>query len=335
MIKAENKSHVTEDICYYVTVDNHPWAYLFDCGMARYLGASDCKSLRAIFITHTHIDHFCNFDTVLRHQLGINRTITICGPKGIARNVQAKALCYTWNLIKRRAVIYEVRELEEDQINIYELYPPHWELIKKDTIRTLDHSCLVENGVVARYAVLDHKIPSIAYLLEKDSSLNIGNFPFKPGPWIRDLKEAYANDQKNVDIFIDEKTTMKSGDLFQYLYIKPGEKFGYAMDHLASKQNHEKMIELWKDADELVIEGFFRECDRPFALRHYHSTVKESGKVARLAGIKKLTLAHHSRRYIKELDDLREEGYAEFEGREPKFKNNPVSRYEKEDGCDE
>ncbi|MBF0245889.1 MAG: peptidase, partial [Planctomycetes bacterium] len=113
MINARSKSHISEDVCFHASVDNHPWTYLFDCGMARYLGASDCKNLRAVFITHAHIDHFSNFDTLLRHQLGLSRPVTICGPLNIARQVQARLFSYTWNLIRRKRFYYEICELEE------------------------------------------------------------------------------------------------------------------------------------------------------------------------------------------------------------------------------
>lgn len=340
MIRAENKSHISEDVCFYVTVDNHPWAYLFDCGKARYLGVGDCKSLRAIFITHTHIDHFCNFDTLLRHQLGCKHLITICGPVGIAKNVQAKVHSYTWNLIRPKSMTYRIEEIDDDQITSFEIYPPHWKLIKKGVRTVQDQVCFKEDGIHVKYAVLDHKIPSLAFSLEEESHLNIQKTPYLPGPWIRELKEAYV--QKKVDQAITVQTKdgpvdMKAESLFHFLYEKAGKKLGYAMDHMANESNHKKMIELWKNADEVIIEGYFRDCDRPYALRHYHSTVKESGKVARLSGAKKMTLTHHSRRYLKELDDLREEGYAAFEGREPKYKLKPVSRYqesEEEEGID-
>lgn len=334
MIKAENKSHSSEDICYFASVDNHPWSYLFDCGKARYLGAGDCKAIRAVFITHTHIDHFSNFDTLLRHQVGMRRMITVCGPKGIAMNVQSKARSYTWNLIHRYRPVYEIREIQQNRVKVYELGPPHWDLIEKPSYIMENNVCFKEKGINVRCAELDHKIVSMAYALEEESTLNISEFPYRPGPWIRQLKECFQNNQPNTLLQIDDDTSLPAKDLFSYLYVKPGWKLAYAMDHLACESNHKIMAELFHKADELVIEGFFRECDRDYALRHFHSTAYESGKIARIAQVKKLTLVHHSRRYQKELEDLREEAYAEFESRPPKFKTDPIARYGGEDGED-
>ena len=335
LIKAENKSHPSEDICFLASVDNHPWSYLFDCGKARYLSAGDCKSIRALFVTHTHIDHFCNFDTLLRHQVGLRRVVTVCGPKGIAKNVQGKGRSYTWNLIKRYRPVYEIREIDGDSVQLYECGPPHWDLKDKGNYPLVGGLIFRENNISVRCEGLDHKITSMAYLMEEDSTINIGDFPYRPGPWIKELKEAHARKDGDQLIKIEEGVEKKASDLFEYLYIKEGWKLGYAMDHLASPENHERMRKFFYEANELVIEGFFRECDRDYALRHHHSTASASGQIAREAEVKKLTLVHHSRRYMKEIEDIQEEGVASFEGRQPKFKKEPVARYDKENEGDD
>jgi ribonuclease Z len=328
VIKTENKSHISEDICFYASPDNHPWSYLFDCGRARYLNAGDCKSLRAVFVTHTHIDHFCNFDTLLRHHVGMRRPVTIVGPSGIAANVQGKGLSYTWNLIRKRRVVYEVREVKGDHVSVYELGPPDWEPRLITDYKIKDGVVFREKGISVKTRELDHKIPSMAYSLEEDSTLNISEFPYRPGPWIRELKEAKERGDDDRLIQVTPESSLPAHELYSYLFTKKGWKLGYAMDHLASEKNHAIMRELFKDANELVIEGFFRDCDRNYALRHHHSTAYESGKLAREANVTKLTLVHHSRRYFSEIDDLREEGYAAFQNRKPRYKSAPVSRYE-------
>jgi ribonuclease Z len=335
VLYAENKSHISEDICFYVTADNHKWSYLFDCGKARYLKNHECKTLKAIFITHTHIDHFCNFDTLLRHQISSGRTFTICGPEGLAKNVQAKALSYTWNLIKKKTVCYKILELTPNKIKTFIIYPPKWEIEEVKTTPLDEGVCFNENGIEVKYAPLDHKIPSISYSIKEQSKVNIKDYPYKPGPAIKHLKDAFTEKNDNLEIEVESGKVLKASDLYQYLYEKQGMKIGYAMDHLASKSNHSKLIELWDGADEVIIEGFFRDCDKDYAMKHYHSTAKESGTVARLAGAKKLTLVHHSRRYFNEIEDLLEEGYSAFENREPTFKCTPTAKFQEVDTYDE
>ena len=100
------------------------------------------------------------------------------------------------------------------------------------------------------------------------------------------------------------------------------------MDHLGGGHNHEKLESFFKNLDELYIESFFRQVDWEFAQRHHHCTSYLSGLLARKAGVRKLNLVHHSRRYFSELGDPIEEGRAAYEGREPNYQNKPHSRFE-------
>lgn len=61
MFNAEVKSKIEEDICILVNLDNHPWNYLCECGNASDLTVKEVQNSNAIFISHTHIDHFVNF----------------------------------------------------------------------------------------------------------------------------------------------------------------------------------------------------------------------------------------------------------------------------------
>ena len=99
MFNVQIKSLPKEDICLLVRPANHPWDYLIDCGEASLLTSKECQNLRALFISHTHMDHFMNFDTLLRHQLGVGREIIISGPEGIAKRIQSRIQSYIWNLI--------------------------------------------------------------------------------------------------------------------------------------------------------------------------------------------------------------------------------------------
>jgi ribonuclease Z len=92
MFNAEIKSKIGEDICILVKPDNHPWNYICECGDASGLTVKETHNANAVFISHTHIDHFVAFDNVVRHQIGIQRKVIICGPKGIAQQVQSKII---------------------------------------------------------------------------------------------------------------------------------------------------------------------------------------------------------------------------------------------------
>ncbi|MBW7875647.1 MAG: hypothetical protein H3C47_06650 [Candidatus Cloacimonetes bacterium] len=325
MIAATVKSRVNEDICVLACPDNHGYSYMFDCGMASMLTVGDVMKLKALFVTHTHIDHFANFDFVIRNRAGSREPVIICGPPGISTNVESRLNSYTWNLIGKRRSYFEVREiLDSDTIEVYRLSPPLW---KKTLISTQKCSFVFENEqITVSFCILDHKIPSIAYRMAEKNTVKIHELPYAPGPWVARLKEAYLAHDKSRAIETPSGTVM-AGDLFCTLREQPGYSLGFAMDHLGGGQNHKLLVSFFKNLDELFIESFFRQVDLDYAIRHHHSTSYLSGCLAREAGVKKLNLVHHSRRYLGEVADVIEEGMAAFEGREPQFLRTPVSRY--------
>jgi ribonuclease Z len=317
VLEAILKSHSDEDICLMIQPDNHSFSYLCDCGIASDLSIADCQRIAAIFISHTHIDHFCNFDTILRHQLGIQKTVIILGPQGIAKQVQAKIMAYTWNLIEANAICYEIREVQEEQIwQTYELLPPEWNL---KILHKSQDEIIFENEVFkVRYTLLNHGIPTVAYLFEEYDKIKILPHPFKAGKWIKELKEAFELQQPKRTIVIEEQSFLAE-NLFEYLIIQKGYSIGYVMDYLANESNFQKIINLFKNIDELYIESYYKDADLNYALKNNHSTAKASGEVARRANVKRVVPVHHSRRYGNEVEHLKEECLAAFEGRIPRY----------------
>ena len=90
MFIPEVKSQKDEDICILIRVENHSYNYICECGEAKSLTVKECQNTKAIFISHTHIDHFVNFDTILRHQIGGKQRVIICGPRDITKQVQSR-----------------------------------------------------------------------------------------------------------------------------------------------------------------------------------------------------------------------------------------------------
>ena len=325
MIKSENKSRINEDICVLATPDNHSYSYLFDCGVASRLKVAEIMRVRAVFVTHTHVDHFINFDAIIRNRAGSKDPITITGPQGIARNVQGKLNAYTWNLIGKSGSGFEIREIVDDHsFKLFRLCPPRWkiEFIAKVNSEPL----FSQDKISVRHCVLDHKIPSIAYLMQEENSLNIMNLPYRPGPWIQELKKAFRDGDHLRQLYVDDHQVM-ARDLFHTLQESQGYRLGYAMDHLGGGPNHEKLKIFFQGIEELYIESFFRHVDWSYAKKHKHCTSYLSGKLAREAGVQKLNLVHHSRRYHEEIPDLLEEGIAAFEGRLPLFQLEAKPRF--------
>ncbi len=300
MFKAEVKSSIGEDISILVKPDNHPWNYLCECGDASSLTVKELQNCKAIFISHTHIDHFVNFDAVVRHQIGIQRRVIICGPKGIAAQVQSRIKSYTWNLIEKGAIIYEIREyFSEGKMIIYEVEPPLWELKR---ITEVDGGVIYKQESFEVSAVLlDHKIPTLAYKFKaKDTTkIDIAASGFNGGKWVKALKEAFEKADKDLIIPIEDQE-YKAADLFHLLHIQEGDSLGIIMDHAANADNHKKIKQHFFNCRQVFIESFYKEEDKEQASLNYHSYSTMSGKIMREAEVKDPVPVHFSRKYKEE-----------------------------------
>lgn len=297
MLQAEIKSLLKEDISILIKVPNSGKHYLCDCGEASLLTVKEVQSVSALFISHTHIDHFSNFDGIFRHQIGSGEKVVICGPANIHQQVEARLKSYTWNLIDEKAIEYEIREIiSKEEINVYTLRPPHWNL---EFVKT--QNFLYEDEYVnVDFAVLDHKTDSVAYLYkEKDSiTFNEDASGFRKGKWISELKSAFENNDPNKEIEIEE-TVYKAEELFSLLTRNPGFKLGVIMDHAASEENYEKIKVVFEEADLVYIESFYKDSDQDFAELNYHSFASASGKIMNECKVKEAIPIHFSRRYTE------------------------------------
>jgi ribonuclease Z len=113
------------------------------------------------------------------------------------------------------------------------------------------------------FAILDHKTDSIAYLFrEKDSvTFNENGLEFKKGKWISELKKAFENNDSDQEIEI-EGTVYKASDLFHFLTRNKGYKLGVIMDHAVCEDNYEKIKTVFREADMVYIETFYKDEDQ-------------------------------------------------------------------------
>ncbi len=304
MFLPELKSLPNEDICMLIKLDNHTPHYICECGDASLLSVKDAQNAQAIFISHTHIDHFVNFDTILRHQIGIEKKVVICGPKGIAHQVQSKIQAYTWNLIETGSVIYEIREIiNEQEINIYEIEPPQWELRKTGVIN--ENIVFGNERFQVNFTLLDHKIPTVAYLFQEHDTVKIdlSKGDFRGGAWVRELKTAFEQETPDNEIIIDGES-YKAESLFHLLDIKKGNTLGIIMDHAPNPENHAKIKALFSGCDKVFIESFYKLEDKAFAEANYHSYSQASGRIMHECDVQEAIPVHFSRKYNE--DDIQQ-----------------------------
>jgi len=306
-------------------------AVLFDLGDIHFVPPRKLLKVNAIFISHTHMDHFIGFDHFLRLCLGREKKIQLFGPPGFNGNVLGKISSYTWNLIENytnNLDIY-VNEVNENKKETYRYrlqngFRP--ESVGQAEIR--DGILLEGEFFDVKGISLDHKIPCLAFALEEKDRVNIKKtglleMDLPTGQWLLELKRKILGNEPNdtpVRIWSRKKGSdfeeeRSLGELKEKLVIiSPGEKISYVTDVLYNKENCRRIIDFVRGSEVLFIEATFLDEDSRRAQEQNHLTARQAGDIARRAGVKRIVLFHFSPKYQKCGNMLEEEALKAFKG---------------------
>ena len=307
-------------------------ALMFDLGDLHALSSRDLLKVTHVFVTHTHMDHFIGFDTLLRILLGRQRDLHLFGPPGFLDNVEGRLAGYTWNL---------VHEFEGDfLLKVTEVHPERTltgEYLCRDQFSPcgaykeapFPRPLLQEDAFQIEGVILDHRIPCLGLSLVEHFYINIIKTALEGeelpvGPWLTRFKRALQAKRDLASPFtvtwerggkIFRERDFVLGELAERIAsVSPGQKIVYVTDILGSLENREKVISLARGADHLYIEAAFLDADRETARRKYHLTAKEAGELARKAGVKAFTPFHFSPRYRHREEALVQEAMEAFRG---------------------
>ncbi|MDP2167407.1 MAG: hypothetical protein Q8J64_03635 [Thermodesulfovibrionales bacterium] len=291
-----------EDPCLYVRLLREKRALMFDSGEISRLSAGDILKVTDVFVSHTHIDHFIGFDSLLRMLLRREQPLRVYGPSNIIDCVEGKLRGYTWNLIEECPLRIEVFGIDGDAIRHSSFYAEN--SFKK--VRRQDrpfHGIVLEaDSFKVKAASLRHDIQCLGYSLEEDMHINIdkaalSGMGLPVGPWIGDLKRAIREEAPEDKEFQAGQKTLKLRELKRAVIITKGQKLSYVMDASPDEENIKKIIELVRGSDTLYSEAYFLEADRQRAVQRNHLTAKISGRIAKEAGVKDLVVMHFSPKY--------------------------------------
>ncbi|MEK6589440.1 MAG: hypothetical protein AABZ11_02065, partial [Nitrospinota bacterium] len=319
----------------YIKIFREKRAILFDLGNNDSLEPSKLLTVSDIFISHTHIDHFIGFDHILRLYLGRDKILRVFGPPGIIANVEGKLHGYTWNLVGDYPFILEVKEVSEDKIKSARFICKD-RFRREDTLSDAPFKGILINEPLFKIEAthLDHLIQSMAFSFSEEQHINIKKdalikLDLPVGPWLNDFKKC-IREGKPDDYPIEVPQLppcpppYKGGDgegvkrnfrlkelKDKIAIITKGQKITYVVDAIYSKKNREKIISLASGSDILYCEATFLHEDIDKASERYHLTAKQSGELARMAGVKKLEIFHFSPRYTSRADKLYKEAMDE------------------------
>ncbi len=296
-------------------------ALLFDCGQLVALSPSEILRITDVFVSHMHIDHFIGFDHLLRLHVGRSRRVRIFGPRGITGCVAGKLAGYTWNLVGRQRLVFEVYEWGRRQIRRSEFFCRH--KFRSPRVTTLPGSSrLWEDQLLqVECAPLDHHITSLAFSVKERDFLNVNpvelkRLGYRPGPWLNQLKQWVRQGRpEGGSVSVNGESLPAAPLAERLLIVTRGKKLVYIADAVGSEQNVARAVELAKDADMLYCEAAFLHEDIERATETRHLTARQAGEIARLAGAKKLVVFHFSPKYEGRFSELHEEARQAF-GRE-------------------
>jgi len=307
-------------------------ALLFDLGELNALPNRKILRISDIFISHTHMDHFIGFDHLLRILVGRDKRLALYGPPGLIDQVAHKLAAYTWNLVENYQADFT--------LSVTELQPAGgaWRarFSCRNGFRREEHEKIdVRDGILldeptlqVSCAILDHKIPCLAFALQERFHVNVWKNRLQArglptGPWLQSLKQAVLRgepDQTPIaipgqDAMSPDQGLNSLGELKNdILRIVPGQKIAYVVDTLYNGANARRIIALAQDADQLFIEAPFLQRDAAHAAARYHLTAHQAGTLARQAAVKSCTPFHFSARYNGQDEDLLAEALSAFHG---------------------
>jgi len=155
-------------------------------------------------------------------------------------------------------------------------------------------------------AMLDHKIPSMAFCLVEPQHIQIlkgrlASCGLSPGPWLRTLREAILRgegDDWPVEVSPPHKGPRPLGWLRDHLVgIRTGQRIAYVVDAGCGEANRQRIISLVRGANLLFIEAPFLEEDRERADATAHLTAFQAGRLAAEAGVQRVVPFHFSPKY--------------------------------------
>lgn len=303
-------------------------AIQFDIGRIDRFPAAEILKVSHVLVSHTHMDHFFGFDRLLRLFLAREATVHLYGPAGFIANVRGRLAGYTWNLVDGYPLTLIVNEITTTTITTVELRATDAFAAQPPRQKSFDGVAFEGSGWRVRTAILNHKIPCLAFAVEEDSHLNVRKEELErlgipAGRWLNQLKDAIrSGEPDNTQITAEwrlggeaQRRELSLGELRDRLLVESrGQKVAYVVDTLFSVENAARIAELAAGADIFYCESPFLDEDREEALKRYHLTARQAGSLARMASVRRLEVFHFSPRYDGRANEIYDEADATFRG---------------------
>ncbi len=300
-------------------------ALLFDVGNVSALPTRQLLRVSDIFVSHTHMDHFCGFDHLLRVCLGRDRGVSLYGPENFLAQLEHKLAAYTWDLVANYSTEFVILAHEIDRQG--RLRRAQFRSARQFQREALPDAT-APDGILLQTPLFQvrclplehHAITSLAFAFEESVHINVWKsrleaLALPTGPWLTELKRqvrAGAPDETRIRVHwrtrdgaVDRDIAL--GELRQLIEMLPGQRLCYVTDVADNARNRQALQAFLAGADALYIEAVFLEADRELAERKSHLTARAAGTIARSAEVRSAAPFHFSPRYLGRDAQLRQE----------------------------
>ena len=314
---------VFEDPVLFIGFHYERRAMLFDLGCLDRLSVREILKLSDVFVSHTHIDHFIGFDHLLRCSLNRETPLRLFGPMGFIDNVRGKLAGYTWNLIRDYPLTLIVCEADGASMRKAKFEAARDFRLEEPATTPFSGMLLEEPALCVRAAILDHKIPCLAFSLEESNRFNVKpdvlqGMGLNSGPWLDELKRMLRENcppetRLQIPLTGGRQKELPLQEWRALLIVEnTGQKIVYVVDNQYNAANAERILSLAQNADLFYCEASFSQTEEGIAKERFHLTATQAGILARRARVARLIPFHFSARYQSEPDRLKEEALRVF-----------------------
>ncbi|MES2706899.1 MAG: MBL fold metallo-hydrolase [Verrucomicrobiota bacterium] len=272
---------------------------LFDCGDGCLTGLpfAEIQAIDRLFFSHLHMDHVGGFDSFFRCTFNrVTKPNRIWGPAGTSRILQHRFQGFLWNLHERMTGTWLVSDICPRRSHTF-----RFELSEAFAVAHEEggKSPLEGAGFTVEPLIMDHRTPSVAYVVREKPRINIDasllpSLGLRPGPWLKQLKELSGP----ADVVVIDGLAHPAEDLRKVLLTETsGDSIAYLTDFLLDETVMERLACALRGCRVVVCEGQYRHSDLELAGKNFHTTTVQAATLAKRAGVEELILFHLSDRY--------------------------------------